>query len=87
MAKVIQAKEAQRLVDEGRVKIILGWSRGTAADVQGDHGLYATTVYTDGTFYCSCPWGQAHPFTDDLCAHALALRLVTEEAKREERGQ
>ncbi len=73
-----RAEKAQRLVDEGRVTIGQKTSSFTQAVVQGKDGRYRTTIYVNGTFWCTCKWGDFHNYTDDLCAHALAVKLATE---------
>ena len=73
--------EAQRLVDEGRVTNIISWTLSIEAQVRGEHGLHRTILYHGGHFYCSCAHGAFHSYTDDLCAHALAVKLaVADEA-------
>jgi len=74
------AEKAQRLVDERRVNIVFPGHYVTEAYVQGEHKSYAVVLYTSGRFSCPCPWGKVHWFTDDLCAHALAVKLAAGEA-------
>lgn len=69
-----RAEKARRLCDEGRVDIKQNTASFTQAFVQGEHGPCYTTVYANGTFFCSCAWGDYHSYTDDLCAHALAVK-------------
>jgi len=73
-----RTEEAQRLVDEGRVELVHVGSHVTEAFVEGTLGPYATTVYANGHFFCSCEWGQDHSYTDEWCSHALAVKLMTE---------
>ena len=74
-----RAEKAQRLVDEGRVIVILQPDYGTYAIVMGDSRRHVTHAYADGRFFCSCPWGNIHSWSDDLCAHALAAKLAVEQ--------
>ncbi len=71
-------EKAQRLVDEGKVKIGYRGAYETGAVVQTERSHYHTTVYTSGKFFCTCNWGQHHSYTDDLCVHALAVQLAME---------
>ncbi len=73
-----RAEKAQRLVDEGKVHIAHTTFHSTTALVQGKHGPYTTIIYADGHFFCTCDWGAHHSYTDDLCAHALAVKLAVE---------
>lgn len=80
-----KAEEAQRLVDHGAVEILRTTILFREAFVRGDHGPHATILYRNGRFYCTCDWGAHHSYTDDLCVHALAVRLAIE-ARGEEKG-
>ncbi|MBA7474255.1 hypothetical protein ES707_09603 [subsurface metagenome] len=71
-------EKAQRLVDEEQVEIVETDSFATSAFVQGDNGLYAVLLFASGRFNCICKWGTIHWNTDDLCAHALAVKLAME---------
>jgi len=71
-------EKAQRLVDEGGVEIVRIAPFATTAFVQGDHGLYAVILFASGTFNCVCPWGKTYWNTDNLCSHALAVKLAVE---------
>jgi len=73
--------EAQRLVDEGAVIALVRTSSSTYAIVLEGNKHYATKVYVNGHFTCGCDWGKAHSRTDNLCVHALAVRLAAEEAR------
>ncbi len=73
-----RAEKAQRLVDEGRIDIIGQSKYGAHAVVEGDNGYYTTCLYPNGHFFCTCPWGSIHSYADDLCAHALAVKLAAE---------
>ena len=73
-----RAEKAQRLVNEGKVHIRKNWSVLIEAEVRGDHALHHTELYPNGHYFCMCDWGQYHSYTDDLCAHALAVRLTLE---------
>ena len=75
--KETRAQKAQRLVDEGRVEISHTTFHSTLALVQGEREPYTTTIYSDGHYFCTCDWGAYHSYTDDLCAHALAVKLAT----------
>jgi len=76
-----RAEKAQRLVDEGQVGPVHTIPLVRWAFVQREHGHYLTTIYANGTFHCTCDWGQYHSYTDDLCAHALAVKLAAEKEK------
>lgn len=78
-----RAEKAQRLVDEGRVSIDLTTKYGVCAHVTGDSGTYGTITHPTGLFFCTCSWGQVHSYTDDLCAHALAVKLAIEKENKE----
>ncbi len=71
-------EKAQRLVDEYRVHIQTTSEYGTRAYVFGDPVPYLTILYPDGRYYCECEWGQIHSYTDNFCAHALAVKLAAE---------
>jgi len=73
-----RAEKAQRLVDEGQVHILFDSAAYTQASTPGKHGLHTTVVYSNGKFWCTCDWGLYHAHTDDLCAHALAVRIAVE---------
>lgn len=72
------AEEAQRLVDEEGV-YIMGQND---VCIEGRVGrneqgrAYHTFIYFDGRAACNCD--PSFSATTDLCAHALALRLVVE---------
>lgn len=72
--------EAQRLVDEGGVHIM---SRSEVC-IEGRVGInkqgraYHTFLYTNGRFSCNCDECRHGSLSDDLCIHALALRLAVE---------
>ena len=73
-----RAEEAQRLVDEGRVNIVMHWNHAIEAEVEGEQMLYAVFLYDNGHYSCTCNWGSYRSHTDDLCAHALAVQMVVE---------
>ncbi len=73
-----RAEKAQRLVDAGAVDTIHHHWHAISAWVRGDHDCYRVVLYPSGNFFCACNWGAFHSHTDDLCAHALALRLAVE---------
>jgi len=74
----LRDEEEQRLVGEGRVKILSVQPFHALAVVTGDHHIYETIFFASGRFWCECEWGQDHSNTDDLCAHALAVKLAVE---------
>lgn len=76
--KETRAEKAQRLVDEGWVESILQADYSTGALVRREKTHHVVTVYANGTFFCTCEWGAIHSYTDDLCAHALAVKLAVE---------
>ncbi len=69
-------EKAQRLEDEGRVCAIMRRHNYIEARILRDGGFYRTVIYDSGCFFCTCDWGQHHSYTDDLCAHALAVKLA-----------
>ena len=71
-------QKAQRLVDEGHVTILSIQPFHALAVVTGDHHTYETIFFASGHFWCECEWGQVHSNTDDLCVHALAVKLAVE---------
>jgi len=73
-----RAEKAQRLVDEGAVRITTHAALHTIANVISDPHTYYTILFCSGHFYCDCDWGRHHFHTDDLCAHALAVKLAAE---------
>jgi len=75
-------EKAQCLVDEGKVDLADATIYSTAALVRGEYENYATRIYPDGTFFCTCDWGQHYSYTDDLCVHAIAVKLVMERSDR-----
>jgi len=79
-----RAEEARRLVDEGRVVITEHNSMHTIANIASGFHNYATILFRSGHFYCDCGWGLFHGYTDDLCAHALAVKLAAEGSKYHE---
>lgn len=72
------AEEARRLVDEGRVNIIFSNPMSTFIDVLDGQNNHTTQLFANGHYWCDCPWGSIYPHTDDLCAHALAVKLLME---------
>jgi len=77
-----RAEKAQRLVDEGRVQLVPTIPLHSQGIVRGDHEPYLVYLYPLGHFWCGCAWGRLHSYTDDLCAHALALRLAVERSRK-----
>lgn len=77
-----RAEKAQRLVNEGKVESIIHSDLCTNALVKRDKTHYVTTIYANGTFWCTCKWGDVHSYTDDLCAHALAVKLAVEKENK-----
>ena len=73
-----RAEKAQRLVDEGRVKLLGYLYPYTSARVQGEHSNYETTLFPSGNYVCNCSWGLAHWYGRDFCVHALAVKLAAE---------
>lgn len=73
-----RTEKAQRLVDEGRVRLNGSFYPYHNARVQGDHGSYETSLFPSGVYFCTCSWGLAHWYTDDLCVHALAVKRAVE---------
>jgi len=73
-----RAEKAQRLVDEGRVGHVYAGLLRTTSSVQGDLAFYHVILFDSGHYFCDCDWGRFHSYTDDLCAHALAVKLAAE---------
>jgi len=71
-----RAEKAQRLVNEGQVTIIFSDRFGVSGLVHSQEARYQAFVYPNGHFGCTCTWGRMHWYTDDLCAHALAVQLL-----------
>lgn len=75
-------EQAQRLVDQGDVSTYPDWHQRqhilTHAEVEVGERIYLVTIYRNGTFLCTCDWGDHHSYTDNLCTHALAVRLAVE---------
>ena len=76
-----RAEKAQRLVDAEAVVMLSRCSPYQTARVHSGHTFYFVTLYANGTFHCTCDWGDYHSYTTDLCAHALAVKLMTEKEK------
>jgi len=72
------AEKAQLLADTHCVVIIDRKPTLTLANVHSGDRMYYCFYHSDGTFSCACTWGTYHNYTTDLCAHALALKLVLE---------
>jgi len=71
-------QKAERLLAERAVSNVQVHQYTTTANIKGDHGDYDTIIYPDDLWWCSCMWGQIHAMTGSPCAHARALRLLTE---------
>jgi predicted SprT family Zn-dependent metalloprotease len=82
----VQAK-AKRIYDEGGVRIISVTGPYVTAHVEGDHGVYETTLQRGSNhevlqWTCSCPWfaysfgrsGRWKRYEARECGHALALQ-------------
>jgi len=70
--------KAQRLVDKGQVRNPVVSEYRTTALVWDGYVCYHPSIYPNGDYWCECAWARHHAHTDDLCAHALALRLTIE---------
>ena len=71
-----RAEKAQRLVDEGRVEV---WGRtdcGIGAYITDQDDERYTVLCHYGYYKCGCAKGYRLPNADDLCAHALAVKLA-----------
>lgn len=71
--------KARRLLDNDRVILTkIDPDEGTAAGlVRGGSGTYSVTVSINGTFTCTCAWGDHQPrYSTMLCSHALALKIA-----------
>ncbi len=73
-----RTEEAKRLVDEGAIYIVYRSEIviESRVDRNKEGRAYHTFVYWDGTAACNCDLGYSR--TTDLCAHALAVRMVVE---------
>jgi len=72
-----RAEKAQRLVNEGCVRI---WER-TEYVIRAyvkDNSWHLTILYPQHHYFCECSIGKAHLDSTDLCAHALAVKLAVE---------
>jgi 2'-5' RNA ligase len=82
----VQAK-AKRIKDDGGVRVIAVTGPYVTAHVQGDDGVYETTLQRGSTgsidqWTCSCPWfaysfgrsGRWKKYEGRMCSHALALQ-------------
>lgn len=77
-------KKALRLRSEGSVRVSYYEPKEIQAEVQGDNGLYDTSIsrknaFGNGVTYynCSCPWGQwafkrQYTYVGRFCSHGLA---------------
>lgn len=77
-----KAEKAQRLVDRGCVDIRERTEHATRAFVLSDAKEYHVTLYPNAQFRCTCRHGIFHSHTDELCAHALALKLAVERRQK-----
>ena len=77
-----RAEKAQRLVDEGRVSITSSNDLATYAFVTDGSKTYFAVLYPSSEpsseYFCDCRGVHWHCYTDDLCAHALAVKLAVE---------
>ncbi|GAH47508.1 unnamed protein product [marine sediment metagenome] len=80
--KETRAEKAQRLVDEGRVVIAFNDKHSLGGTVRSGEARYQVFTYPNGHFFCTCKWGAVHSYTDDLCAHALAVKLAVEKENK-----
>jgi len=76
-----RAEKAQRLVDEGRVVLAPPGPWQAHGLVKSKGNYYDVVLYPNGHYACDCAWGRIHSHTDDLCAHALAVKLAVERNK------
>ena len=75
-------QKAQRLVDDKRILVRSRSMLAVDASIEGDGGIHHTIYLKSGAFFCDCHWGLYHGNTREYCAHALALKMLTE--KQEE---
>lgn len=94
--KDVQAK-AKRIRSDGGVRVIAATEAQVTAQVQGDEGVYETSLLWEpgkravAMWECSCPWaayswgrsGRWKKYEGRMCAHALALSY---EAQAQEFG-
>lgn len=76
-----RAEKAQRLVDKHYVVLGLPGPFLARGMVKGKRTYYDVVLYPNGHYACDCAWGRIHSHTDDLCAHALAVKLAVEKEK------
>ncbi len=75
-------EKAQRLVDQGRVELGHIEHNVVSGLVSSKGARYQVFVFVNGHFFCDCFWGRLHSYTDDLCAHALAVKLAVEKENK-----
>ena len=71
-----RAEKAQRLVHDGQVELWGMTEYAIRAYVNADVRQYLTVLYPNGRFWCEC--NPFHSDADDLCVHALAVKLAAE---------
>lgn len=79
-----RAEKAQRLVDEGRVKITCDTAHYKCGRVRSNQHTYFVIIYVNSHFNCTCRWGDDHSQINDLCAHALAVKLAVQKEREHE---
>jgi len=75
-----QIEKAQRLVDEGRVKMTRHGHFFDDAQIHCDQHTYLVTLYSNAPYNCTCGWGVFRTPGDDVCVHAEAVKLAIERA-------
>jgi len=76
-----RAEKAQRLVDEGRVRMTRHGRFFENAEVDCGRHTYLVTLYSNAPYVCTCGWGIFRPYNRDLCVHAGAIKLAMEWSK------
>ena len=76
-----RAEKAQRLVDEGQVETWGEAGYEIRAYITDGPNTHFVTLYPEGEYSCDCRGVHFHCYIDDLCAHALAVKLAVAKEK------
>jgi uncharacterized Zn finger protein len=78
-AELRDIPKCDRLLAEGRVRVLSANSVGILADVTGSHGVYRVMVYLDAQDRhirtCTCENAQYHPI-HPACHHVRAVEKI-----------
>lgn len=69
-------KDAEKLVEEGKVEILLQQEGRIEARVQGS-GVHHTVIIDGGQQRCTCTWFARHQGERGVCKHVLAVKKKT----------